>query len=147
MFAVLYILLTLGLLAGCSGGQEIKPANIQTIDQDRIATSTPPDQAESNDIDAYWDGGDYKGQPVYSLSQGISHTARDFFAACGLGDSAIENAVTTHMDNPDFHIRGFSKQGFVAQQGKDRETLWSVSIQVTSLTDSIYLVTCDGKRP
>ena len=94
----------------------------------------------------YWSGGEFSGQAVYSLSQGISQTAHDIFAACGLGDEQIKTAVATHLDKPEIQYRGASRQG-ISEVAKDRQTIWSVSIMVTTISDDLYHVSCFGKRP
>lgn len=103
-------------------------------------------ESDTSDSGQYWNGGDFSGQSVYSLSLGISQTAHDIFAACGLGDDHIETAVATHLEQPEIQYRGASRQG-ISEVTKDRTPIWWVSIGVTTISEDLYLVTCYGKRP
>lgn len=104
------------------------------------ARSTTPEPATR-----YWDGGEWEGQPVYSLVHGISETAHNMFVECGLDDKVIETAVSSHLMNANDHMP--SKEVLIASEVESDETLWSVSMNVEPLTQDVFLVTCTGKRP
>lgn len=89
----------------------------------------------------YWDGGELEGQPIYSLTHGVSQAAHNAFKACGLANNAIETSVTTYLDG------GSERQVLVAGDVEsESEPLWKVVVTVEPLTPDMYLVTCSREE-
>jgi hypothetical protein len=126
------ILVCFLLTIGCGGTAVNQSTPAGEARDDLIETSV--ESAEPTPS-GYWNGGDYPERPVYSVTLGISQTAHNTFAACGLRDNAVQGAVEAYLQQN-------TERQMIMAQDSQKETMWSVAITVTSLTIDIYEVTC-----
>ena len=104
---------------------------------DNASLTSQPTVAKVDDQE--WDEGEFAGQPVYSLTHGVSQEAHDAFEACGLDDDVIETLVSYYLEN------GAERQVLMAGE-PEGEPLWEVVMNVEPLTPDIFLVSCSGER-
>lgn len=90
--------------------------------------------------DEYWDGGQFAGRPVYSLSQGVSQVLHDDFEECLLEDDEIDTAVQNF-------ITYGTKQLVIVDRLDQGETIWRKSITVTPITGDVYKLSCTRNEP
>jgi hypothetical protein len=127
------VILCLLLLSACSS-----PADDNNTLPDETQGNLidkPANSAEPTPPGDYWDASDFPGQSVYSLTFGISQAAHDAFSACHLPEVNIEHAVETFLQQQ-------TERQIITAQNSQHETLWSVAIDVASLTADVYQVTC-----
>lgn len=122
------ILLLLAVVAGCGERSEL------SAEQQPTATGVVTQE------DEYWNGGEFAGRPVYSLSRGVSQVLHDDFEECLLEDDEIETAVQN------FITHGSEQQVIVARLAQG-ETIWRKSITVTPITGDIYELSCSRSEP
>lgn len=124
------------LLATACNGADVEGNNTSLNSSQDDLKDTSFNQAEEETQGGdYWDGGDYPGQPVYSLTLGISQVAHDAFSACGLHDNNIEHAV-------EMYLQENTERQMVIAQDSQQETMWSVAMTTTPLTSDVYEVSC-----
>jgi len=125
---VFVVLLLLVFAAGCGEGSEVSNE------------SRPTATRELSEADEYWDGGQFAGRSVYSLSRGMSQALHDAFEECLLEDDEIETAVQN------FITYGTERMMIVARLDRD-ETVWRKSITVTPISADVYELSCSRIEP
>ena len=111
------------------------------------STDTPEfrDAMQLYEDGEYWNGEEFAGRPVYSLTRGISREAHDAFVKCALSGPKADRWIRTFVaDNLPMDSGDTKKQVLQARNTMD-DVLWSVAISVTKLSNDVYLVACSGK--
>ncbi len=128
------------ILASACNGERVDNAELEIENVGNSIDGLGETAEEETSANDYWDGGDFAGQSVYSLTWGVSQAAHDAFSDCGLRDNNVEHAVETYLQES-------AERQMVIAKDSQQEVLWSVAITVSPLTADVYEVDCSVVEP